>query len=193
MEFKYQQALETYELKISDLPKAAQIGIKEIGKIMKTIKMLEAKERSIKPETLEKVETLDKWVYYEILDHMSDDDIDNPVEKPDVEEIIDEVEESEPTESTHSEETTESEPTEQLSENNDDVDPLGLSIESELEQLHEQGVTEITMDDLKSRCPKTYSTIFEIYEADSENGVSTSRFTLIETDPASKTFVLKKQ
>ena len=94
MELKYLNAMEENGLKQADLPKDAKIGIKQINQILKALKMLEKTGKNIKPETFEKLATLDKWVYYEILDHIHDTNK-NDEEKPvEAKEVIEEMKEN---------------------------------------------------------------------------------------------------
>ena len=68
----------------------------------------------------------------------------------------------------------------------------GNKIDSELSALLDQGVTEINFMEIRSACPHTYELLFEAYEANKENGVRTSHFEMIETEPNSETFYISK-
>jgi len=58
---------------------------------------------------------------------------------------------------------------------------LGLEIESELENLYNTGKKEFTIDELEPLAPKTYDVLYDVCEEeDSENGVETSKFKLVE-------------
>lgn len=58
---------------------------------------------------------------------------------------------------------------------------LGLEIELELENLYNTGKKEFTIDELEPLAPKTYDVLYDVCEEeDSENGVETSRFKLVE-------------
>jgi hypothetical protein len=67
----------------------------------------------------------------------------------------------------------------------------GLSLESELENLYKTGVKDINISDLKNSCPKCYSKIFSTYEKGGDNGIKTSRFSIIEIKEQPETFNLK--
>ena len=58
---------------------------------------------------------------------------------------------------------------------------LGLEIELELENVYNTGKKEFTIDELEPLAPKTYDVLYDVCEEeDSENGVETSRFKLVE-------------
>lgn len=58
---------------------------------------------------------------------------------------------------------------------------LGLVIEAELEALFNTGKKEFTIDEIEPLAPKTYDLLYDVCEEeDSENGVETSKFRLIE-------------
>lgn len=62
-----------------------------------------------------------------------------------------------------------------------DEQKLGLEIETELEALYNSGKKVFTIDELETLAPKTYDLLYEVCEEeDSENGVETSKYKLIE-------------
>ena len=66
-----------------------------------------------------------------------------------------------------------------------DEQKLGLEIETELEALFKTGKTEFTIDEIEPLAPKTYDLLYDVCEEeDSENGVETSKFKLLETATA---------
>jgi hypothetical protein len=59
---------------------------------------------------------------------------------------------------------------------------LGFEIELELENLYNTGKKEFTIDELETLAPKTYDVLYDVCEEeDSENGVETSKFKLVES------------
>lgn len=57
---------------------------------------------------------------------------------------------------------------------------LGLQIDAELKAIVDAGTTELALEALKSKAPKTYSVVFENYEENGENGVETSFYSATE-------------
>ena len=179
-ELKYLEAMEEHNLKVSELPEDAQIGITNINDVMKSIKMFEAKGKPISEKTIKKVKAMDKWVYYEILDLVNDTD-ENDGELPhDSEEIVEELEEvankkgAKPVD-----EKAEVVVAEVVANPNDSK---GLQIDEDLDLAHTNGKKEITFEELKSISKTAYNVIFDNYDNSGDNGVETSKFTLIETD-----------
>jgi hypothetical protein len=59
---------------------------------------------------------------------------------------------------------------------------LGLEIEKELEALFNSGKKEFEIDEIERIAPKTYDVLYDVCEEqDSENGIETSNFKLIES------------
>ena len=63
-----------------------------------------------------------------------------------------------------------------------EVDELGLQIESELNEMYETGQSEWDIEDIRKVGKRTYDLIFDNYEDDEENGVETSHFSLLEKE-----------
>jgi hypothetical protein len=179
-ELKYLEAMEEHNLKVSDLPEDAQIGITNINDVMKSIKMFEAKGKPISEKTIKKVKAMDKWVYYEILDLVNDTN-ENDGELPhDSEEIVDELEK-----------VANKKVEKSVGENAEVVvaevianpnDSKGLQIDKDLEVAHANGKKEIAFEELKSISKTAYNVIFDSYDDSGDNGIETSNFTLLETN-----------
>jgi hypothetical protein len=170
MELQYKKAIEENSLSINQLPEDAITGIEQINHVLKGINMCKKSGKPIKESVYKKLKAMDKWVYYEILDYLHDTDKNDDDMPFDAEDVLED------------EEGVNNEPK---------ADPIGLKIEEELASLHEQGVTTISVDDLKRQAPTTYKTIWDNYEDEVENGVETSHFSLIEQGNT-KVFTLKK-
>jgi len=174
IELQYKKALTQYNLKESNLPEDAQIGITIITDTLKAANMLEKRGKSISEKTIKKIKAMDKWIYYEILDTVNDTD-NNDDEMPfDKKEVIEEIKEIE----------NESKATNVDNEK-------GKSVEMELSKLYESGKKIYTLGELKSSAKKTYDVIFDNYNEDEENGLMTNNYELIETDK--ETFTLTKK
>jgi hypothetical protein len=162
MELQYEKALKEYNLKYSQLPEDAKIGIDSIGEINKAFNMLKSKNKAPTDKALRKLKTIDKWVYYEILDFVHGTD-NNDEDMPDVKDDI-------------------KKDVNQQIESAKPIDPVGIAVETELENVFKQGKTKLTMDELKASCKKCYDIIFKEYEEGQPNGITTSKYSLLETE-----------
>lgn len=167
MEFQYEKLMEQEGLTLKELPEDAKVGIESIAKIKRIINLTESKGKKIRPDVYKKLKANDKWVVREILDYLEGKDSKQSDEVP------------------YSDKEIEKD----ISENN--VDPIGVEVENELKNLFETGTKELDADNLKSKAPKTYNVIFKNYEPDEDNGVETSRYSIIETDV--EVFTIKKK
>ena len=166
MDFKYKKLMEENDLRLNQLPQDAQTGVEEINKVLRGITMRERDGKKVLPSTLKKLAAMDKWVAYEILDHLHDtdknddeipfdsDDVLKDIKKPDAQ-SDDEI------------------------KNNKELQK-GLKIEAELDKLLANGQIQLSIDDLRSLAPNTYSEIWDNYEEGEENGIITSKYSLIE-------------
>lgn len=163
MEYKYKKALEEYDLSVSELPEDAQEGIDQITQIEKAINMQRKKGNDrISDKTMRKIKALDKWVYYEILDHLNDTDKNDDEMPTDADEIKSELNKDNKTQ--------------------EPVDPRGVKIDEEFTALYSAKKTKLSPEELESSAPTAYDVLFETYnDEDSENGIETSYFRLIET------------
>ena len=164
-QLQYEKALQDYNLSINELPEDAQIGIESIKDVLKGVKMIEGRGREVNPKTIKKLMSLDKWVYYEILDYVNDTDNNDDEAPVDEKEIVQEVKE-------------------QVAEakESDAETKIGLKINEELANLIKQGITTIEFKALKSQAPTAYKVVFENYDSDGDNGIDTTHYSLIETD-----------
>jgi hypothetical protein len=162
MEMKYLKAMEENNLSFSDLPEDAQTGINEINKSLKGFKLLATRGRKPTPASVKKLQTLDKWVYYEILDYLHDTDKNDDDMPVDADDVLDGLK-----------------PGEKPS-NEPQPDALGLQIDAELDALFATGKKAFTIDDVKSQARKTYKEIWDNYEPDDENGIITSKYSFLE-------------
>lgn len=173
MELQYEKAMEEYDLKYNDLPEDAQTGIDNIRDVLKGLSMLEKKGKKASPKTLKKLKAMDKWVYYEILDHVQGTDNNDDEMEVDPNEVIEDIKEE-----------AKGVKDGQNDDNGQAIipDKAGLEIEAELKKMIESGKTIWTFDELKSVAKKTYDLLFKTYDEGEDNGVKTSAYTLIETE-----------
>jgi hypothetical protein len=66
----------------------------------------------------------------------------------------------------------------------------GLQIDNELSKLLEVK-SEWEIDDIRSIAPQVYETIFDNYDEEEENGITTDNFSFIESKDESEVFILK--
>jgi hypothetical protein len=170
MDLKYKKEMEKHGLSYAELPEDAQTGIDAINDVLRGFNMLEKKGQRPSAKAVRKLNAMDKWVLYEILDYLHDTDKNDDDMPFDAEDVLE------------GEEGVNNEPK---------ADPIGLKIEEELASLHEQGVQTISADDLRNKAKTTFKTIWDNYEDEVENGVETSNYSLIEQDNT-QVFTLKK-
>lgn len=175
MEFKYKKLMEENDLALNQIPEDAKTGIDEINKVLRGITMRERAGKKVLPGTLKKLATMDKWVTYEILDYLHDtdkNDDDMPINADDVLKDL------------NKDDTPPTPPIDLQP-----VDQLGLKIDQELDNFIQSGKTSFTIDEIRSSARNTYKEIWDNYEEGEENGIITSKYSLLEGDD--KTFNLK--
>ena len=161
--YAYEQLLNENNLSVADLPADAKLGIKQIKQIANAKKMTEARGQNVSQAVLNKIKANDKWVVREIIDFLNDKDSNEEELPAPAPEVIEQIKDETPDLTADQK--------------------LGLKIENELAFLHEQhGTSFLDVDSIKP-AKTTYSTIFENYENGGKNGVTTSNFSLIETEP----------
>lgn len=161
MKFQYEIEMSRHGLSLKDLPEDAQMGIDQIKSIRKALTLLEKTGKKPSEKTLKKVQAMDKWVCYEIVDFINDTDRNDDEMPFDEDEIIEQIE---------------SEKQDMESNSND----MGLVIEAELQYLFEQGKKKVDIEDLKDDAPNCYDLLFDTYDPEEENGIVTTKFSLLE-------------
>jgi hypothetical protein len=171
MELTYKQTLAENNLRESDLPEDARIGIEKINDIMKGFALVEKKGKKPTDKAMKTLKAMDKWVSYEILDFVGDRE--NNDEMPEnTEQVVEELQEQ---------------------ANGDDSaeKKLGQAIETEMEEMFKTGKTKWDVESIKGVAPKVYNLLYKTYDEEEENGIETSAFTLIETEE--EVFTLNKK
>jgi exoribonuclease R len=129
--------------------------------------MRERAGKKVLPGTLKKLATMDKWVTYEILDYLHDTDK-NDDDIPFVaEDVLDDLEKGDKSTSPSTEEKQ--------------VDQVGLRIDQELDKLYATGKTSFEIDEIRSSARNTYKEIWDNYEEGEQNGIMTSKYSLLES------------
>jgi hypothetical protein len=72
-----------------------------------------------------------------------------------------------------------------------EAEEKALQVEAEIERLLEIG-KEWTVDELGEESPLIYDIIFDNYDPQEENGISTNKYSMLETENESETFIIKK-
>jgi hypothetical protein len=163
MEFKYKKLMEENDLTLNQLPEDAQTGVAEINKVLRAISMVEKSGKKVSAGALKKITTMDKWVTYEILDYLHDTDKNDDDMPIDADDVIDELKKN----GGKQEEVNQ-------------VDQIGLRIEEELDRLFESGKTSYTIDEIRSKANRTYKELWDSYEENEQNGIVTTKYSLIE-------------
>lgn len=177
MELQYKKTLEKNNLNVSNLPEDAQTGISEINNVLRAFNMLEKKGQRPTEKAMKKLRAMDKWVYYEILDYLHDtdkNDDDIPFDADDVKDDLN---------------IKNKDNSNQDNDDNNQADPVGIKIEAELDGLYQSGKTVYSIEELDQNARETYNVLFDLYQDGEENGVVTTKYSLIEDKD--KTFKLK--
>ena len=172
MELTYKSTLAKHNLKESQLPEDARLGIEKINDVLKGFVLVERKGKKPTDKAMKTLKAMDKWVTYEILDLVHDTDK-NDDEMPDnADEVVEELQE-------------------QANEEESPEKKLGQAVEKEMEEMFKTGRKDWDVQSIKSASPKTYHLLYSTYDDDEENGVSTTNYSLIETED--EVFTLTKK
>lgn len=176
MDLQYKKEMEKHGLKMSDLPEDAQTGIDQINDVLKAFRMMEAKGKKPTPKALKKLKAMDKWVTYEIYDFLHDTDKNDDEIPFEAEDVTDDL----------------------IGGNNGDgdndqnePDAVGLQIDAELAAIYNSGKRSLSIEDIEDNAPNTYNVLFDAYNDGDENGVVTSKYSLIEGKDRMFTLKLK--
>jgi endo-alpha-1,4-polygalactosaminidase (GH114 family) len=179
MELQYKKALEKNNLNVIDLPEDAQTGISEINNVLKAFNMLEKKGGKPTAKSLKKLKAMDKWVYYEILDYLHDTDKNDDDIPFDADDVKDDL----------TDDLNKDDVKDDLKDDNIEPDALGLKIEAELDGLYQSGKTVYSIEELGNKARETYNVLFDLYQDGEENGIVTTKYSLLEDKD--KTYKLK--
>lgn len=173
MEYQYKKALEKYGLTESELSEDAKAGIAQLNSINRTIAANEASGKKLSSATIKKINALDKWIVYEIVDQVEETDANDNEPEFSPEEIQARVEAD-------------------LAKTEADKKTKGELVETELAKLFNEGAEKtISLENLQTKCPVCYDIIFNNYDENGDNGVETTRYSLIET--AEQIFTISKK
>jgi len=165
MILKYKEEMQKNGLSLNDLPEDARTGIDQLNDVLKALNMLEKAGKKPSEKTLRKIKAMDKWVTYEIYDHLNDTDKNNTEMPFEDDEIINEIKKD-------------------IIDDSFTVIPakpdLSIQIELEIKNMYDNGLHSITVEDLKRKSPKCYDLLFNSYDPEEDNGIATSYYSLLE-------------
>ena len=154
--------------------------------------MNESRGKSVSEKTYKKVKAMDKWVYYEILEMMDENENEEEEIPYSADEVIEELEEEIEEIDEEEEEDDDDDDNEEEEQDDDDEtdfneapsgDPIkGQTIDADFKIAYDNGKTQITLEELKNVSKTAYNVIFENYDDSGDNGIVTTNYTLLETD-----------
>ena len=171
MKLSFEKIMAEHKISMEELPKDVQLTINEVSELRNRIMSKKQIGQAVTPETMEKLKAKDRMLVKELLDFD--------------EERNEDEDEDEDTGSSDDNENSDD-------DENDYDDGEGLAVDQELEGLSKAGLVTISLNDLRSKAPKSYDILFDTYGQDEENGIVTSNFSLTETAVNSQEFKLSK-
>lgn len=174
--YSYEKLMAEHKLTVAELPADAQMGIRSIKDIETAVRLAEKKGATVRPATLEKIKTFDKWVVREILDYMEDKETNTPAAPVAAATIIAEIKEETPAASTATPAAATAEPKKEETP----VDAEGVICDKEFAEMLKAGKAEVTLDELKALAPTAYSIVFKHHTNDLTNGITTTYYVLSE-------------
>lgn len=168
MKLGYEKLLEKQDLDANDLSNDVQLRIREITQLKNLILSKKRIGQNVSDITLEKLKEKDAELCDIILEDIEDLDLDDD---------------------NYSDENQD----ENFENENFGDQETGILIDEELKMFSGTGQSTITLNNMKSIMPNVYDVIWESYEDNNDNGISTSNFDLIETGKNSETFKLIKK
>lgn len=178
--YAYEKLMAEHKLTTAELPADAQMGIKSIKDIETAVRLTEKKGKTVKPATMEKIKTFDKWIVREILDYMEDKDTNTPAAPVAAATIIAEIKEETPPAATATTTPAVETPPAEKKPEETPVDAEGVICDKEFAEMLKAGKAEVTLDELKTLAPTAYGIIFKHHTNDLTNGITTTYYVLSE-------------
>jgi hypothetical protein len=172
MKLGYEKLLEKQNLSATDLSNDLKLRIKEITQLKNLILSKRKIGQNVSPITIEKLKEKDSELIDLLIENIDEDDLDE-----------DDINETDSDESENDPESSEDFGDEQI----------GISIDTELKNFSNSGKTETSLENMSNLMPNTYNLIWETYEENEENGISTSNFDFFETENNSQKFKIVKK
>jgi hypothetical protein len=192
----YESLLSEHKLKVSDLSEDAQTGIAAIKDIETGFRLQEKKGKKPTAAALKKVAAWDKSIVREIVDMLEEQEPDNKAELEEenrkAQEEADRLAAEAETKRLADEEVARIEAEKNKTATTEpEFDPIAAEIDLECVKMKSNSKEKIDMNYLREHCPNIYKLIFDTYEKGKPNGVTTSHFSVLETD-VQELFELKK-
>lgn len=190
MIFTYQKLLQEKNISEGELPNDIKIGIKSIKGQERVINMKEKSGKNVADSQLEKIKREDKLVTREIQEwwEAKNKGTGTPPASTEEEEKKKKEAEAQAKAKLEAEEAAKKEAEAKAKKEKEDAivelsKQKGAQVDTELAGLFKQNKTKLTLEELKTAAPVSYSIVFEAYEQGAENGLATSKFSLLETEP----------
>jgi hypothetical protein len=175
MKLGFEKLIEEHNIDVNDLPRDTQIAISDLEELKARVLAKTNIGQNISEATIERIRVKDQMIIRNILEVIEEDDDNSGTD--DFRNFSDDEDDS----------------------SDDNFQGGGLensetaiAIDKELDSLHRSGVTQIGLSELKNRARATFNLIWDSYESNSENGIVTSNYELIETQANSEEFTLNK-
>lgn len=173
IELKYEALLKQHNISEAELTSAAKTAINAVKNALRGVALQEGKGRTASPATVEKITTNDGFACSEIEKY-----------------VIEKGKSNEDAQKKAEEERIAAEKKKAEENQEPKVDPKGVKIDEEILAAIKAGKTELSLEELKTTCPTTYSVVFDSYKEGEDNGVETSHFSAIEKEK--EKFILSK-
>jgi hypothetical protein len=192
MKLGYEKLMEENNIEEKDLSKDLIVVIREVKQLKSIIQSKRNIGQTPTPETMSKLRFKDKWIVNELLDYIEDSDDDDDEDSDDTDQDTDQNLADDSDDDDSDDDDDDDDDDDSDDDDNDEIEADGVLIDSELIALLNSGKSTITFTDLKNLAPETEKLIFQNYEPNSENGIITTNFSLIETAQNSEIFKISK-
>lgn len=196
IETNYEKLMQDKGVKLEELPKNAQTGIKSIKQWMMMVNLQKKTGKVTKQEVWDKIEMVDDLVCKEITNFSEGKaPLGTPIPKGPTPEEIEAAKLADKAKLDSEAEATrlEAEKLKTGDGKTNDTPPedkRGEEVDKELKVLLTAGKASLTLQDIKDTAPNAYAIIFEAYEPDGTNGIETTHYRLVET--SKEVFALSK-
>ena len=180
MKLGFEKLLEEHKIDVYDLPRTIQVAIGDLQDLKARVLAKTNIGQNISEATIERIRVKDQMIIRSILE-VIDEDEDDTNDDDDFRNF-----------SNDEDDTNDDDNSDNFQGGGLENSETAIAIDKELDSLHKSGVTQIGLSELKNRARTTFNLIWDSYDANSDNGIVTSNYQLIETEPNSETFELSK-
>jgi hypothetical protein len=177
MKLGFEKLVEEHDIDVNDLPRNIQVAIGDLEDLKARVLAKTNIGQNISEATIERIRVKDQMIIRSILEIIDEDETND-----------DEFRNF----SNNEEDITEEDNSDNFQGGGLEQSETAIAIDKELDSLHRSGVTQIALSDIKNRARTTFNLIWDSYDANMDNGIVTSNYQLIETEPNSETFELSK-